>query len=212
MRAVTRTSPSGVNLSALEMKLRRICDSFLSSVNSLMSPCGSSNTSEMEVLATMGLNMPRSAENRSTISNHSGEMVTRPASTLARSSRSPTMSVSSRAEVRMNSTCFCCSDVNGPSRRDSRMPVMLDIEVSGVRNSWLMYERKRLLSSVASRRSRGLVVELGVQRHHALVGLIELLAQRDDVGFARRELRLQFGGHQPTTTTVASSRSRPWSR
>ena len=30
--AVTRTSPSGVNFSAFEMKLRRICDSFLSSV------------------------------------------------------------------------------------------------------------------------------------------------------------------------------------
>jgi hypothetical protein len=62
----------GVNLSALEMKLRRICDSFLSSVNSLMSPCGSSNSNEMEVLATMGLNMPRNADNRSTSSNHSG--------------------------------------------------------------------------------------------------------------------------------------------
>ena len=31
-RALTRTSPCGVNFSALEMKLRRICDSFLSSV------------------------------------------------------------------------------------------------------------------------------------------------------------------------------------
>ena len=40
--------------------------------------------------------MPRSAENRSTISNHAGEIVTRPASTLARSSRSSTISVSSR--------------------------------------------------------------------------------------------------------------------
>ena len=140
----------------------------------------------------MGLNMPRSADNRSTISNHSGEMVMRPASTLARSSRSSTISVSSRAEVRMNSTCFSCSDVSGPSRRDSRMPVMLVIEVSGVRNSWLMYERKRLLSSVASRSCGGLVVELRVQRDHALVGLIELLAQRDDFGFLRCELRLKI--------------------
>jgi hypothetical protein len=117
------------------MKLRRICESFLSSVNSLMSPCGSSNCNEMEVLATMGLNMPRNADIRSTSSNHSGEMVMRPASTLAMSSRSPTMSVSSRAEVRMNSTCFCCSGVSGPSMRDSSMPVMLDLDVNGVRNS-----------------------------------------------------------------------------
>jgi hypothetical protein len=36
------------------------------------------------------------------------------------------------------------------------MPVMLLIEVSGVRNSWLMYERNRLLSSVASRKSAAL--------------------------------------------------------
>ena len=86
---------------------------------------------------------------------------------------------------------------------------MLVIEVSGVRNSWLMYERKRLLSSVASRSSARLVVELGVQRHHAAVGFVELLAQRDDVRLARREQRLQVGGHQATTTTVASSRPRP---
>ena len=31
-RADTRTSPCGVNFSALEMKLRRICDSLRSSV------------------------------------------------------------------------------------------------------------------------------------------------------------------------------------
>ena len=86
---------------------------------------------------------------------------------------------------------------------------MLDIEVSGVRNSWLMYERKRLLSSVASRSSRRLVVELGVQRQDSAIGFFEFLAQRDDVRLARREQRLQVGGHQPTTTTVASSRSRP---
>ena len=53
----------------------------------------------------IGLNMPRRAENRSTISNHAGEMVTRPASTLARSSRSSTISVSSATEVWMNATC-----------------------------------------------------------------------------------------------------------
>jgi hypothetical protein len=138
MRAETRTSPSGVNLSAFEMKLRRICETFLSSVYSLISSSGSSNTSDTEDDATMGLNMPRSAANRSTISNHSGEMVMRPASTLARSSRSLTISVSSRVAPRMNSTCFCCSGVSGPSSRDNRMPAMLVIEVSGVRNSWLM--------------------------------------------------------------------------
>ena len=53
--AVTRTSPSGVNLSALEMKLRRICDSFLSSVYSLISPSGSSNTSDIDRTRDDGL-------------------------------------------------------------------------------------------------------------------------------------------------------------
>ena len=40
--------------------------------------CGSSKTSDTESLCRIGLNMPRSAENRSTMSNHAGEMVTRP--------------------------------------------------------------------------------------------------------------------------------------
>ena len=48
------------------------------------------------------------------------------------------VSASSRVDVRMNSTCFCCSGVSGPSSLDSRIPAMLVIDVSGVRNSWLM--------------------------------------------------------------------------
>ena len=65
---------------------------------------------------------------------------------------------------------------------------MLRIEPSGVRNSWLMYERKRLLSSEASRSCVGLVVELGVERDHALVGLRQLGAT------ARRPRALELAG------------------
>ena len=51
----------------------------------------------------------------------------------------------------MNPTCFSCSSVSGPSTRSSSSRAMLRMELIGVRNSWLMYARKRLLSSVASR-------------------------------------------------------------
>ena len=136
--AVTRTSPRVVNLSAFEMKLRRICESLRSSVKIAGTPRGSSKISDTSLEARIGLNMPRSAENRSTMSNQAGEMVMRPASTLARSSRSLTISVSSDAEVLMNVTCVRCSSVSGPSICASSSRAMLRMDPSGVRNSWLM--------------------------------------------------------------------------
>ena len=67
--------------------------------------------------------------------------------------KSPTL-VETVAAVRTNCTCLVCSLVSGPSSSSSRMRVMLWIEPSGVRNSWLMYERKRLFNSEASRSCR----------------------------------------------------------
>ena len=66
------------------------------------------------------------------------EISTRPASTLARSSKSSTISANSAALSWMKVTCFSCSSVSGPSTRSSSSRVMLRIELIGVRNSWLM--------------------------------------------------------------------------
>ena len=83
--------------------------------------------------------MPRSAENRSTISNHAGEIVIRPASTFARSSRSSTISVNSRGvlldEVDLLLLLVGQRAVDAIEQQDR---AMLRIELSGVRNSWLM--------------------------------------------------------------------------
>ena len=144
----------------------------------------------------IGLNMPRSAENRSTISNHAGEMVTRPASTLARSSRSLTISVSSRADgLDELDLLLLLGGQRAVQPRPAGCRAMLRIEPSGVRNSWLMYDRKRLLSSEASRSRRGVVVELGVERDHALVGLGQLGRQRNRPAHSsRRESRCRRSG------------------
>ncbi len=57
------------------MKFRRICDSFALSLYTRGTSRGSSNTSATSSVVTIGLNIPRSALNRSTISNHAGEIV-----------------------------------------------------------------------------------------------------------------------------------------
>ena len=136
--ADTRTSPWEVNFKAFEMKLRRICESLRSSVKSLGSPSGSSKISAVSGLVRTVLNMPRNAEKRSTISNQAGEMSTRPASILARSSRSSTISENSVAVVWMKPTCRSCSCVSGPSTRSTSRRAMLRMALMGVRNSWLM--------------------------------------------------------------------------
>ncbi|MNP72782.1 hypothetical protein D3C76_1693990 [compost metagenome] len=82
--------------------------------------------------------MPRRAANRSNMSNQAGEMVMRPASIFARSSRSSTMSLSSRAALLTKATCLCCSLLSGPSSSSVSRLAMLRIEPNGVRNSWLI--------------------------------------------------------------------------
>ena len=63
-RAPTRTSPRSVNLSALEMKLRRICETFPRRCSSGGRSSGSSKTSATDSLTSSGRSMPRSAPNR----------------------------------------------------------------------------------------------------------------------------------------------------
>ena len=64
-RQETRTEPRTVNLSALDTRLRRICATLPWSVYSDGRSSGSSITSATLSLTTSGLNMPRSAANRS---------------------------------------------------------------------------------------------------------------------------------------------------
>ena len=119
--------------------------------------------------------MPRRRSNRSATSNVSGRMTTLPASTFARSSRSLTSSDRPSAALRMKPTCFSCSAVSSPSAAVQQEPrTGCRIEFSGVRNSWLMLDRKRVFSSETRRSELGLLVELGVEGDHAAVGLLQL--------------------------------------
>ncbi|MPN63761.1 hypothetical protein SDC9_211527 [bioreactor metagenome] len=110
------TSPLSVNFNALEMRLRRICDTLLSSDvigGRWRVPSKTSETPEL--LARSGLSIPRSAPNRSSMKNSAGRTVTLPASTLARSSRSLTRSERSWLARCMKRTCFSCSPFKSPS-------------------------------------------------------------------------------------------------
>ena len=62
-------------------------------------------------------------------------------STFAVSSKSLTSSYRSSAARRMKPACCFCSEFNGPSLSSSKMPVSATMELSGDRNSWLMFER-----------------------------------------------------------------------
>ena len=177
-RAVTRTSPRSVNLSALERKLRRICDTFASSVYSGGTLSGSSKTSATDSFTSSGRSMPRSAPNSRPASNSIGRITILPASILARSSRSFTSSPSASAALRMKVTCRSCSGLSSPSVRSSRMRVSAWIELSGVRNSWRHVGEKARLELVGSSQVIRLLVELGVQRDHAAVGVLQLAVER----------------------------------
>ena len=134
------------------MKFRRIWEILASSVWSASTPPGSSNTSCTVSPTSRGRSIPRSAPKSPVTSKSVGRTTILPASTLARSSRSPTSSDRSCAALRMNSTCRTCSDVSSPSRRRRSSRLSARIELRGVRNSWLMLERKRDFISSARRR------------------------------------------------------------
>jgi rsbT co-antagonist protein RsbR len=85
---ITGTSPCSVNLSAFEIRLRRICDTLASSVKSGGSWSAYSNTSATEPFSSSGRSMPRSAPKSVSTWNSDGRTAVLPASTFARSSRS----------------------------------------------------------------------------------------------------------------------------
>ena len=80
-----------------------------------------------------------------------GRRSCRPRPSRGRGDR-PTSSDRSCAALRMKPTCRSCSAVSSPSIRPSRSRLSARIEFSGVRNSWLMFERKRDFISSARRR------------------------------------------------------------
>jgi hypothetical protein len=104
VRTETRTSPRSVNFSALETKLRMICDTLASSLYIEIRPFGSSKINVTDSPTSNGLSMPRSAPNRCSMSNSVGWTTILPASTLARSRRSLTSSDKPSAALRMNDT------------------------------------------------------------------------------------------------------------
>jgi hypothetical protein len=91
--AQTVTVPRGVNFSALETRLRRICETLPSSVYIGGRSDVLSKISSTDVLsASRGFSMPFSALNNSSTSNALVRILILPASTFARSSRSLTIS------------------------------------------------------------------------------------------------------------------------
>ena len=124
--------------------------------------------------------MPRSAENRSTISNHAGEISMRPASTLARSSRSSTISANSAAVVADELHLLFlllgqrAVDAVEQQPRDAADRRQRRAELVAHVGQEAALELGRLPQLL------GLRVELGVERDHAAVGLLELGLQRLD--------------------------------
>ena len=150
--AETRISPDSVNLRAFEMKLRRICDTLPSSVlrtgssfrllknqgdpiadqerlqHSAQSP------EQIPNLKVCGVNLDLSRFHLGQI-----EKIVNQRRKIIRSRE-------------MNRTCFSCSDVKSPSMRARRRRERAMMELTGVRNSCVMLERNRDLSSSALRK------------------------------------------------------------
>jgi hypothetical protein len=120
--------------------------------------------------------------------NSDGRMVVRPASILATSSRSFTISVSDSTDLRMMTTCRSCSPVRSPSSR-SRQEAR-HVEHGRERRAQLVAdvgEEARLVRRRALEVLRA-VVELRVQREHAAVGLLQLRVQPLHLGLSRTQL------------------------
>ncbi len=79
-----------------------------------------------------------------------GAISMRPDCTSARSSSSVIRLASSAAASLMNFTCFSCSAFSWPSTPLASSLEMFSMMLIGVRNSWVMLEKKRLFDSPAS--------------------------------------------------------------
>ena len=178
--AATRTSPRSVNLSALEMKLRRICDTLPSSVCSGGRPSGSSKTQRDRVARPAAAAACRAARRTGPRpSNSAGRTSILPASTLARSSRSLTSSDRSSAALRMKrDLLLLLARSAAPSMRSSSSRDSAQDRVQRRAELVAHVRQEARLHLVGAPQVVGLLVELGVERDHAAVGVLELAVER----------------------------------
>ena len=146
-RIVTRISPSKVNLKALETRLRTIRSHISRSTSAVSGSSGVSTTSasparsvaERNMLARSAVKAPRS------VSSRIGSA--RPASTREKSSRLLT-SFWRRSALRKTTVRRCSCSPSAASRSASSAgPRISD---SGVRNSWLTFEKKSVFARSSS--------------------------------------------------------------
>ena len=175
--AQTRTSPRSVNLSALEMKLRRICETLPSSVSSGGTSRGSSNTSATASPTSSGRSMPRSAPN----SDRDGER-RRHAPRLAGLDLGEVEQVvdqlgqvlgrlADEADLRLllRGQLAVAARQQQPRQRQDRVQRRAEL-VAHVR-------QEPRLQLVGAAQVVGALVELGVQRDDAAVGVLQLLVE-----------------------------------
>ena len=124
-----------------------------------------------------GRSMPRRAPKRFLRSNSAGRTTVLPASTFARSSRSFTSSDRSSAALRMKPTCRACSAVSGPSRSSSRSARQRQDRVQRRAELVAHVRQEARLQLVGAPQVIGLLVELGVERDDAAVGVLQLAVE-----------------------------------
>ena len=188
--AVTRTSPRSVNLMAFEMKLRRICETLPSSLY-MTSDCGRLVEHELHVVAHQ--QRAQHAAQRAEQVRH-GELH-RAHFGLARFDlREVEQIVHQLGEIvgglgdEAAPACPARRSAS-PSERSSSSRDSARIEFSGVRNSWLMFERNLRLHVVRAAQVVRLLVELRVQRDDAAVRVFELAVEMHAARPAARAAR-----------------------
>ena len=142
---------------------------------------GSSKTSRTASPTSRGAACRGARRTGPVTSNSLGRTTILPASTLARSSRSPTSSDRSCAALRMNSTCRTCSDVRSPSTRRRRSAAQREDRVQGGAELVAHVREEARLHLVGAPQVVGALVELGVQGDDAPVGVVQLAIDADEL-------------------------------
>ena len=144
---LTVTSPRSVNLIALWIRLTSTWRRWSESPRTWSGRSGAMWTSKRRPLApALGCSISCTFSTRRRSENSWLRMRTLPASIAEMSSTSSTRVSSVRAEVWITSAHSRCSPESRVVESSSDMPTM---PLSGVRNSWLMLARKRLLAALA---------------------------------------------------------------
>ena len=172
----TRTSPRSVNLIALEMKLRRICDTLLSSVSSGGSRPGRRRPARRGRSTSSGRSMPRSAPN----SDVALRTATARTIDLARLDLGEIEQIVDQLgqvlapPVRMKRTCFSCSARELAVAARQQQARQRQDRVQRRAELVAHVGRKLRLHLVGAPQVVGPLVELGIQRDDAAVGVLQL--------------------------------------